>query len=101
MEKAPNRGRRWGEGAGKGRSRVGTAACVRGWVAQICPPVVTRPHSSLPLAGPALPAPPPPPKAELMTHSSPGLLVASSCGRSQKFLSCFSFPCPTPTDFPA
>lgn len=71
-------------------------------VRDICPPVFTRLDSSLPLASPALlPAPRPPPQAELVTHSSPGLLVASSCGRSQKFLSCFSFPCPTPTDFPA
>lgn len=55
------------------------------------------PDSSLSLASPALlpaPPPPPPPQTKLMTHSSPGpLLAASFCGRRN---SSAAFPSPTP-----
>ena len=78
---------------------MGRAAYLRG-----PSPVITQPDSSLSLASPALlPAPPPPPsQTELMTHSSPGLLLAASfCGRRNSSAAFPSPAPPPPTSLPA
>lgn len=79
---------------------MGRAACVRGPLRSLL-----SPDSSQSLASPALqpaPPPPPPPQTELMTHSSPGLLLAASfCGRRNSSAAFPSPAPPPPTSLPA
>ena len=76
---------------------MGRAACVRG-----PPPVITQPRLKSVFGQSCPPAGAPSSSAD-QAHDSlqPGSPPRSILLRSQKFLSCFSFPCPAPTHFPA